>query len=71
MSLAYMDERKLLNHIVNELKDREGTLSERLASGGAKDYPEYRELCGHIQGLLFAQSYIADLVRKMEQSDDD
>jgi len=65
------EDARLLIIVLNQIKERESILSERLVLGGAKDFPEYRELCGNIQGLLFAQSIIQDLVRKLEQIDND
>jgi hypothetical protein len=58
-------------YITKQLRERSEIVSERLGTGGAKDYAEYRELCGQIQGLLYAQSVISDLVRKMESNEDD
>jgi len=58
-------------YITKQLRERSEIVSERLGTGGAKDYAEYRELCGQIQGLLYAQSVITDLVRKMESNEDD
>lgn len=65
------EDARVLRIVLNQLKERESILSERLTGGGAKDFPEYREVCGSIQGLLYAQSIIQDLVRKLEQIDND
>jgi hypothetical protein len=61
-----MEELKLLNHLISELKERERSLLQSLGDGAATDYAAYREVCGNIRGLLFAQSLIADLARKLE-----
>jgi hypothetical protein len=66
-----MNEDKTFKHLLNELKEKERILLESLGGGSASDYPAYREMCGQIRGLLYAQSLIADLVRKLERSDDD
>jgi hypothetical protein len=42
-----------------------------LSDGGAKDFAEYRELCGAIRGLRTAQEEIKDLVRRLKENDDD
>jgi hypothetical protein len=60
-----------LEYVLKQLKERGEIVSERVGTGGAKDYAEYRDLCGQIQGLLFAQSVVIDLVRKMERYEDD
>lgn len=44
---------------------------EKLVSGGAKDYAEYRELVGVIRGLDHANYSLQDLVRKLKEDDDD
>lgn len=65
-----MEELKVLNHLVSELKERERSLLQSLGDGAATDYAAYREVCGNIRGLLFAQSLIIDLARKMEKFND-
>jgi hypothetical protein len=42
-----------------------------LSDGGAKDFAEYKELCGAIRGLRTAQQEIKDLVRRLKENDDD
>lgn len=66
-----MEETKVLNHLISELKDREQSLLQSLGDGAATDYAAYREVCGNIRGLLFAQSLIIDLARKMEKFEDE
>jgi hypothetical protein len=41
-----------------------------LNGGGAKDFAEYRHVCGVIRGLTHAEQLVKDLVQKMEYSDD-
>jgi len=62
-----MDELKVLNHLISEIQERERSLLQSLGDGAATDYAAYREVCGNIRGLLFAQSLIADLARKLEK----
>jgi len=64
------NEEKLLQHLLDQILERERTLSESLCSGGISDFPEYKNLCGQIQGLVFAQYLIKDLVRKLESFDE-
>jgi len=42
-----------------------------LSDGAAKDFAEYKELCGAIRGLRTAQEELKDLVRKLKEDDDD
>ena len=64
------NEEKILQHLLKDLLERERTLSESLCSGGVRDHAEYRGLCGQIQGLVYAQSLITDLVRRLEKFDE-
>ena len=56
--------------ILKEIEERRDDITQALSSGAAKDYPEYRAMCGEIRGLSFAHSYVNDLVRKLERSDE-
>ena len=57
--------------ILREIEERHRGLMDALASGAVKDHAEYRYMCGEIRGLSFAHAYVTDLVRKMEQDDDE
>jgi hypothetical protein len=46
-------------------------LKEALATGSAKDYEEYRAICGEIKGLLTMKMFTKDLQQRMENSDDE
>jgi len=56
--------------VLKEIKERRDIIAESLISGAAKDYPEYKSMCGEIRGLSFAHSFVNDLVRKLERSDE-
>jgi len=56
--------------VLKELEERRNDIAQALISGAAKDFPEYRALCGEIRGLSFAHSFVNDLVRKLERSDE-
>lgn len=56
--------------ILKELEERRETIGRALFDGAARDYAEYKYMCGEIRGLSQAHIFIADLVRKMESSDD-
>ena len=60
-----------LKYLAKELKKAETGLLESLGSGGANDYSNYREMCGQIRGLLYAQDLISDLARKLEKFEDE
>ena len=42
-----------------------------LSSGGAKDYSEYRDICGFVRGLETADDYLTDLLKKQEYINDE
>lgn len=65
-----MDER-IFDFINNKIDDRVVLVSNSLCDGAAKDYAEYRAMCGVIQGLRSAQLEIKDLARKMKVDEDD
>jgi hypothetical protein len=57
--------------VLKEIEERRESIARALVEGAAKDYAEYRNLCGEIRGLAQAQMYINDLVRKMERDEDE
>ena len=56
--------------VLKELEERRDSLAQALISGAAKDYSEYRSLCGEIRGLSHAHAYVTDLVRRLETDDE-
>ena len=58
------------NVVIKELEERRETIAQALLSGAAKDFAEYRDLCGEIRGLSRAHAFVTDLVRKMENDDE-
>lgn len=61
---------RTLEAVSSELRRKQDELIEFLADGRAKDYAHYREICGVLRGLLTAESFTRDLVRKMEYDDE-
>jgi hypothetical protein len=57
--------------LINAINAHRNAVVDSLASGGAKEYAEYRELCGLIRGLETAQREIQDLSRHYMENDDD
>ncbi len=57
--------------VLKEIEEKQRSLIDALGSSAAKDFAEYKFMCGEIRGLSFAQSYINDLVRRMEQNQDE
>lgn len=51
-------------------QNRQEAIMDFLASGGAKDFAEYREAVGVIKGLLQTQQDLEDLFDRMKDHDD-
>ena len=60
-----------LKHLIEKINDKVLYIQESMADGHAKDYPEYKKMCGEIKGLLTARSYIKDLQERLTHDDDD
>lgn len=62
---------KVIEVVLQELRARKTQLSEAAASGAAKNYDDYRYMCGEIRGLTNVEMYLLDLAKNMEQYDDE
>ena len=59
-----------LEVLQEQCMERRNNITDALAGGVAKDYAEYRAMCGEIRGLLSAEKLIHDLAYRLETSDD-
>jgi len=57
-------------YLAKEIDKLRGDQTIFLAGGGAKDFAEYRHVCGVIRGLTHAEQLVRDLVQKMEYADE-
>lgn len=64
-------EEKILMLLSSRIEERKQQLIESLSIGSAKDFADYRFMCGTIRGLSFAHSEISDLVRKLKEYEDE
>ena len=62
---------KYIEYLKKQFTERQTSLADALAEGAAKSYEEYKQLVGEIRGLSFAQLCVNDLVRKLENDDDE
>jgi hypothetical protein len=53
-----------------EIRKDMNNYADDLAGGSCKSFEEYQKLCGVIQGLALAESYLLALLKKAEQSDE-
>jgi hypothetical protein len=65
-----MKDYQILAYTVKQLVEQRESYAGAVSRGNAKDFAEYKHLCGLIQGLRQAEDIINDLVQKMEKSDD-
>lgn len=65
-----MHDTSSLKIIRKKLRERMNELSDAMTNGSCTDFGEYRNLCGVIHGLAFAEREILDLQHTMEQNDE-
>jgi hypothetical protein len=63
--------RTVYDVLIENIEDQRSSAIEVLVQGSAKDYAEYRDLCGLIRGLESAQREIRDLARANQEYDDE
>ena len=56
--------------VLKEIEERRESIGRAVIDGAAKDFAEYKSMCGEIRGLSQAHVYITDLVRRMEREDE-
>lgn len=59
-----------LEVLLRQYRDKRSQLADAVSNASAKDYAEYRAMCGEIRGLLTAESYLLDLAKNLENSDE-
>ena len=57
--------------VLKHIEDQRESIARALVDGAARDLSEYKAMCGEIRGLSTTHMFITDLVRKMEQDDDE
>lgn len=58
------------SYLIDKIDEERSIVTDRMVSGSAADYAEYRRLVGVIQGLALARSIIKDLAERMEKNDE-
>jgi hypothetical protein len=61
---------EMLEYLIKKLDEEQKHLAEALAMGKAKDFAEYKELCGVIRGVLIARILVANTAERLESSDE-
>ena len=53
-----------------KIRDDMNNYTDDMAGGACRSFDEYQKLCGVIQGLAIAESYLLDLAKKAEESNE-
>jgi len=61
---------KYLDALIKQLDDKINQIQEALGNGSAKDFFEYRAMCGEIKGLLTARLNMKDLQQRAKEYDE-
>lgn len=56
--------------LLKEIETAREDITNALLQGSAKEFAQYRELCGEIRGLSRAQMLLTDFVREMENDNE-
>ena len=57
---------KFASGLREEIRTDMNNYADDLAGGACRNYEEYQKLCGVIQGLATAESYLLALLKKVE-----
>ena len=55
----------------NKLRADMNNFTDDLANGQCTSFEQYKELCGVIRGLAFAERHLLDLAEKMKDDNDE
>ena len=64
-----MNEYKVLEYLAKEVDKLRSDQAMFLNGGGAKDFAEYRHVCGVIRGLTHAEQLVKDLAQRINIDD--
>ena len=56
----------VIDLILNEIERKVEVTQEDLGAGAAKDYAEYKYICGVVNGMLAVKRYVEDLNKSLE-----
>jgi hypothetical protein len=59
-----------LEFLRKQVREEMRVITETLAAGKAKDFADYREMCGVARGLQIAHNLIAEMAERIENSDE-
>ena len=53
-----------------KIREDMNNYADDCAGGACRSFEEYQKLCGVIQGLALAESYLLDLAKRVEESNE-
>ncbi len=59
-----------LDRLRRRLRDLMNDYADTVAGGSAQDFPEYKKLCGVIEGLALAERELLDIRNKAVEDED-
>ena len=59
------------NSLRDKLRTDMNNFTDDLANGQCTSFEQYKELCGVIRGLAFAERHLLDLAEKLERADNE
>jgi hypothetical protein len=68
MDLQTMD---VFTALRNKLREDMNNFTDDLANGQCTDFATYKELCGVIRGLAYAERHLLDLADKLKEDNDE
>ena len=68
MDLLVMD---FMEAFRKKLREDMNNFTDDLANGQCTSFEQYKELCGVIRGLAFAERHLLDLAEKLKEDDDE
>ena len=61
---------KFVEVLRQKIREDLNNYADDIAGGACQNFEQYQKLCGVIQGLAMAESYLLDLAKKVEEADD-
>jgi hypothetical protein len=61
---------KFVEVLREKIREDLNNYADDIAGGACQNFEQYQKLCGIIQGLAMAESYLLDLAKKVEEADD-
>jgi hypothetical protein len=61
---------KFVEVLRQKIREDLNNYADDIAGGACQNFEQYQKLCGVIQGLAIAESYLLDLAKKVKETDD-